>query len=60
MDGAVLGVAVLGTVIGTAPSVGDGTLLALMVAGVRLLVGAGVVASFIGRCQRQPGTATAK
>ncbi|MGP4088643.1 MFS transporter [Streptomyces sp. KR55] len=58
--GAVLGVAVLGTVIGTAPSVGDGTRLALVVAGVMLLVGAGVVAGFIGRSPRQPGTATAK
>ncbi len=46
--GAVLGVAVLGAVTGSAASAGDGTRLALVVAGVALLVGAGVVAACIG------------
>lgn len=58
--GAVLGVAVLGTLSGSAASVGDGTRLALIVAGSMLLVGASLVAGFIGRPPRQPGTATAQ
>ncbi|MFD5257771.1 MFS transporter [Streptomyces bobili] len=47
--GAVLGVAVLGAVIGGASSVTDGTRVALVVAGLVLLAGAGVVAAYIGR-----------
>lgn len=47
--GAVLGVAVLGAVIGSGTSVGSGTRLALVVAGVVLLAGAGVVAAYVGR-----------
>ncbi|MFC9057714.1 MFS transporter [Streptomyces sp. NPDC057074] len=47
--GAVLGVAVLGAVIGSGASVGSGTRLALVVAGVVLLAGAGVVTAYIGR-----------
>ncbi|MFJ8954983.1 MFS transporter [Streptomyces sp. NPDC102381] len=47
--GAVLGVAVLGAVIGGGTSVSSGTRIALVVAGVVLLAGAGVVAAYIGR-----------
>ncbi|MFE3667179.1 MFS transporter [Streptomyces sp. NPDC059164] len=50
--GAVLGVAVLGAVIGGATSVASGTRVALVVAGVVLLAGAGVVAACIGRAAR--------
>ncbi|MFI7141983.1 MFS transporter [Streptomyces massasporeus] len=47
--GAVLGVAVLGAVMGGASSANDGTRVALVVAGLVLLAGAGVVAAYIGR-----------
>lgn len=47
--GAVVGVAVLGTVIGGGSSVTAGTRIALMVAGVVLLAGAGVVALYLDR-----------
>lgn len=47
--GAVLGVAVLGAVIASGSSVSSGTQVALVVAGVVLLAGAGVVAAYIGR-----------
>ncbi len=46
--GAVLGVAVLGTTADAAPD-GDGTRLALLVAGLALLAGAGAVAARLGR-----------
>ncbi|MCF4139460.1 MFS transporter [Streptomyces sp. Tue 6430] len=51
--GAVLGVAVLGAVIGGGAPVGSRTRLALVVAGVVLLAGAGVVAACIGRSPRK-------
>lgn len=47
--GAVMGVAVLGAVAGNGASVASGTRLALVVAGVVLLAGAGVVAAYVGR-----------
>lgn len=47
--GAVLGVAVLGAVIASGSSVSSGARIALVVAGVVLLAGAGVVVAYVGR-----------
>jgi DHA2 family methylenomycin A resistance protein-like MFS transporter len=53
--GAVLGVAVLGTLVGDGSSITSHTTrIALVVAGLVLLAGAGVVAAYIGRRPQDP------